>query len=320
MSTKMTLLSAADSGEILTEAGTSFLKGLFGSKKSATPASTTPKPDTVEKQRPSSLDEYLHQFIADLKGAPSGNDRYVIRMSLADLRGHYLKSGSGGVSFVESLKDEELVEKRLKQRFQLLKDRYSFDSLMSSKYDVAVLIDVPAHITAELGKVLGSIGDINGTRAVLARMMSHRFYVMTLSTSKMKKVASKISPIWDDVEELMDKLDPTSIVVNYPDADDWTSIKRAYVKRAEENDERSAREEEETERKSNKEEPAPAPAPAPEPAPSSPKKSIDRTSLDYLKSNPNEALKLLRRVASALDKENTDEFKKLIASINTSVD
>jgi hypothetical protein len=223
----------------------SFLK----KKKPSAPAAP-PQNDDDESPDTSDSVSILHQFADAVKGAPSGSDRYVLRMSTSDLKQHYLKAG-GGKSFIENLPDEVISKKEaLESRIKLVLN-YDVKKLIGTgKYDAIVLLDIPKDLTSKLVTAQSGAVDINGMRDALIRMMNHRYYAMTLSGSRLKKISGKINPVWNDLDALTRVLDP-SVAIAYPSSSDFASIKQAFADQPDSREEPAPAEEEEEEEMQN---------------------------------------------------------------------
>lgn len=283
----------------------SFLK----KKPSAPPKPAAPS----QEEHPDASDDVsvLHQFVEAVKGAPSGSDRYVLRMTTQDLKQHYLKSG-GGKSFVENLSDEVLSKKdALEVRIKLLHN-YDIKKLIGSgKYDSIVLLDIPKELTSKLATALSGALDINGIRDALTRMMNHRYYVMTLSASRLKKVASKATPVWNDIDELTRVLDP-SIAIAYPKMSDLATIKQAYVDQFENDTARASNDQPDEDAD---DEPAPAPV---EVKPAKPQKLSNMSSQEKADTARRSLLQLKDELASqGVDAATIDKVTKALSTIKS---
>lgn len=222
---KPSLIRAINNGDQINEIF-SFLKKPEAKKPAEKPAKDEDESDEISTNIP-----LMHQFVDSIKDAPSGKNRYILRMTTSDLKLHYLKSGVGGKSFIESLDPKILANfGMLQSRVELMFPNYDVKKLISKnpKYDAIVLLDVPTSFTSDLKTAWSGAEDINAVKDTLMKMMNHRYYVMTLSSSRLSKIISKIEPKWHDSDALVKVFDP-SVVLSYPNTSEFASIANEYA-------------------------------------------------------------------------------------------
>lgn len=195
------------------------------------------------------------QFVEKIRRSKSGTDRVVLRMTHSDLTNLYLKGGEngapskGGIEFVKALPDDvikgiakypahtdkikagkNLFGVKVSADVQALPRGYSFSQLITSpdsSHDMTVLLDIPSNLMAELAKA-GKSADVNAARAALSKMMNHKYYVMTLSNDRSKKVASKIDAAFGSLDASIDAI-PPSIVQAYPNLRELKQIRTEWA-------------------------------------------------------------------------------------------
>lgn len=271
-------------------------------KKKFTKAGAAAEPEDTEGGRAkadttTSQDSQLELIAGEAAHGTTGETRYVIYLRHKDLDAYYLKQGGGG-ALVDALEDDEIkafVENPtfVGPRIRQLGKNFSFRDQIAvpvSNYtrnaNTAVIIDVPKQLASQLdASALVKSGtdtlDMSAAKAVLKKMMSHKYYVMTLNVAEAKKIAPQIDDALnkDDLTALKKAFDP-KVIVNYP-------IKQVRVAAQNEWDDlqggSSDKEEEEEKPESSEKKPAEPSKPGEAPAGEKDvKKPAEKTDLNHL--------------------------------------
>lgn len=279
----------------------------------------------------------LSKFASKLRDTPKGETRVVLRMSQEDLGKHYLKKG-GGADYIKTLPDEvvkaialhpqhpEKVTKNqlVSAEIEALPRGYSFSRLIKSDtpgHDVTVLLNVPDFILSELISA-GKSSDVNAARAALTKMMNHKYYVMTLSNSKAKKIAGKMDSAFGDLEDTMHTFSPT-IVKAYPNLrefkqikDEWAALSRDRAEhnntKAKEQEPKSAESPSPAQDKKPKETPAEKPQETPAEVPIDDDSSVEGSDIAATtKQIQNIWNNFAKSLGSKGERLNAKEYKKL---------
>jgi hypothetical protein len=183
--------------------------------------------------------DILHHIASKLKASPSGEQRVVLRMSLVDLKRHYLQEG-GGVSWAKNLPNENIsailsnpvraTEKEEPLEFEILLPKYTFGKLITPKeksHEVTVLLDIPNAMINEL-KGASSTNDINAGRIILEKMMNHKFTVFTINNARAKKIEGEIKQNWNNLDDLIRVFNP-GVIIAIPDPEELKQAHDAFV-------------------------------------------------------------------------------------------
>jgi hypothetical protein len=216
------------------------LKSLVGGKKS--PATDVKKDTTPERAMPGEAttndhNSNLKRLSSEALQVVPSESRVIIAVSRVELSNLYLKSG-GGQSLVtpDNLSDIEIADFKNainseskpsgSTKLIYLGKTFTFSSMIDAAKAISgatdvILLNIPNSLLAEFQKVAEdpdgketSETKLPKTRAILAKMMLHKYYVMTLDLSKAKKIEAQMGTA-ESADEVMDAFDP-HIVTNYP--------------------------------------------------------------------------------------------------------
>lgn len=234
-----------DEAGMLTRLANSIGAGISAAKTafSGTPPPPPPPDPSVDTHSKATKDDAssdlskLRSIVGDVLEAPSGEVRFVLHLSHKDLVSLYLKSG-GGQAVVGALPDPEitsLVANPLasKSRLAQLKNDFKFSDLLdpvegsaeSARADQVVLLDIPGSLVSEL-KAAGT--DLEKAKIALKKMMSFKYYVLTLNKAKAKAIAPAMGTA-EDLEKQIDVFDP-NVIENYPIKQDFIAAKMEWAK------------------------------------------------------------------------------------------
>ena len=159
----------------------------------------------------------IDRIVSELFSDTGTERRLVIFTSLNNLKSMYLKSG-GGHGLIDSFDPKDLAEFQTNPVFVrgplvFLKKDFTFDQMTvprKGQADVAIQIDVPVPLWQQLQQAKSE----EEIKNVLTKMMSHKYYVMTLSTRKAHAIRPAMGTA-NGTEERAEAFDP-NIIVNYP--------------------------------------------------------------------------------------------------------
>jgi hypothetical protein len=206
---------------------------VFGEKKPVEKKPAEEKPE-AEEDGGADIDRdvpLLTAFADKIRQAGSGNMRYVLRMNADDLANLYLSKGGGG-KFVDGLSDDKVLAvanhpNRTSdegiEEIEALQPGYNFKQLITpanNAHDVTVLLNVPQSISDAL---TSAKADPNAAREALKKMMNHKFYVMSLSNSKARKIQPAVDKAWKNLHDVSVALNP-GIVLSYPSHEELKQI------------------------------------------------------------------------------------------------
>lgn len=224
--TSLSLIKTVNEGKFLHKLA-SGLKGAIDAVKNAKAARTTPATVTTATKnelpdRPvASVDlqggSATERIVSELFSDTGTESRLVVFTSLNNLKAMYLKSG-GGHALIDSFDPTVLANFKadpLNARGPMvkLKKDFTFSQMVvprKGQADMAIQIDVPNALWAQL-ETAASEEEIKN---VLTKMMSHKYYVMTLSTRKSNAIRPAMGTA-RGTEERAEVFDP-NIVANYP--------------------------------------------------------------------------------------------------------
>lgn len=195
------------------------------------PISAQPEKPAETSRQPAHHElEKLPHIVGEAISVTSNEIRYVLNLKRNDLANLYLRAGGGrGLVTKDHLPVEtlaniaEVLVKKTPVKNVLIQ-RYSGFSLAQvvnfSNSDDVVFIDVPKVLDAQVmqaaTKFVSDPTSEDAFRAVLEKIMVHRYYVMTLGLVKLRKLISEHNLLPNTpVEEAVKVFDP-AIIVNYP--------------------------------------------------------------------------------------------------------
>ena len=206
---------------------------VFGEKKPVEKKPAEEKPE-AEDEGGQDIDRdvpLLTAFADKIRQAGSGNMRYVLRMNADDLANLYLSKGGGG-KFVDGLSDDKVLavanhpnrtSDEGVEEIEALQPGYNFKQLITpanNAHDVTVLLNIPQSISDAL---TSAKADPNAAREALKKMMNHKFYVMSLSNSKARKIQPDVDKVWKNLHDVSIALNP-GIVLSYPSHEELKQI------------------------------------------------------------------------------------------------
>lgn len=196
--------------------------------------------------QPTSLPDaggHLLHIASQILTPAAGAVRAVLYLPYRQLVDLYLKPGGGReVASAAVFDDAELgalvadptaAHSRLVQ----MPDNFTFQQLLTSsdakfKSEVGVLIDIPKNLLAEL-KNSGT--DTSAAREILSKIMSHKFYVMTLNVARARQLPASVAAA-SDVQTFVKRFDP-NVIENYPHRtvraaaiDEWDDAQEARAR------------------------------------------------------------------------------------------
>lgn len=198
------------------------LKAVMGgsSKKAATPADNAPDRATTDSNS-ANLSTTLTKMVDELLS--TADDRYVIFTTLNFVAKYYLKAG-GGQAVITQVKDDEDLKKiaafEVPENSQIelrkLQPKFQFTDLINTadpSFNAVIILDIPKTLSTEL-ETEKSSGNAKKIRDVLTKMMSFKYYVMTLSLGKAKAAGPAINKA-KTLEDKAAVFNP-DIIANYP--------------------------------------------------------------------------------------------------------
>jgi hypothetical protein len=214
----MSLIKSIENG-LVAEGPFNALKSLVTGSKSAKDA-TTPDRATSDSMS-ETLSTNLNKIVDEL--LHTTDDRYVIFCTLGFVSKFYLKAG-GGQGVIEQVKNDDVLKsisafQARDAGFSLVKldPKFQFTDLINSagsSYNAAVILDIPKQLSDELEKAKSS-GDTNKIRETLIKMMSHKYYVMTLNVPQAKKISADMDKHRSAFDEQVTIFNP-AVIANYP--------------------------------------------------------------------------------------------------------
>lgn len=195
---------------------------LFGRKKSE----PEPEPERARAE-PGISKSSLQHIVTELFVKNPTEDRFVIFLDDRALTTLYLQSGGSGKKLLEIIDDAELDALANKKSrivhfdtWNTLSDLITPPTNYSSS-NRAVMIDYPKSLTNKFVDAVVKVKqDPNAEhkqklRDEIARLLNHKYYVLTINITKAKKIAVEVDAAGTDTDALLDVFDPY-VIENYP--------------------------------------------------------------------------------------------------------
>lgn len=226
-SDSFSLIKAIEAGNISEAGGVlgKLAKGIKSAFGKGEPEKDTKadEPEKSSRDEKSSGISRLSTIVSEVIAPTEGEVRLVIFLPLSYLTSQYLKSG-GGSGVIDAIKEPAEIQELVldpssgKSRIVQLPKGFTFNSLLTipkdcptkSNADMAVLLDVPAKLMSDLA----AGQDLDEAKSVLKKIMSHKYYVLTLNMAKAKKIAPAMRAA-KDLESRRQAFNPT-VIENYP--------------------------------------------------------------------------------------------------------
>jgi len=214
-----------------------FLANFKKSFASAKGGKSAPQQKSKEPRHIDSKTSPLYTFASSVRGAPAGSQRVVLRTSLENLKTHYTKTG-GGHDLVKNLTDTAVTDiaksmmrgggsSQSPVEIQALNGGYPLSDLAKGEKETVSLLNVPVELITGVTKAK----DAASARAALEKLMNHDYYIMTLNTQKMKDRSGALDKAGNNLERIINALNPHAVVVIHPNSVELHQAKKEWDER-----------------------------------------------------------------------------------------
>lgn len=186
-------------------------------------------PDRARGDSTTSDSSKLNDIVSELMLPSSADQRIVVYLTATELKSHYLKQG-GGAQFIDVIEDDELVNIAKKsggnRRIVEFSPGFKFSDILVkpsgfSAAERAVIIDVPKQIfnaiESSRRRVASALADDAAKQAFredLKKIMSHKYYVLTLNMVKAQRIVREMDSK-SGTDEWAEVFNP-EVIENYP--------------------------------------------------------------------------------------------------------
>jgi len=235
MTTKLNLLRSVENNPIYEgpfDGLKQTFKHLIGKTNSPEPAQAAAEPETITtaNQSMSHLESMITQLVE------TTDIRYVIFTRVGFLTTNYLKAG-GGKGVIDHITDDNELLKVAKgeatEKFVLSKigSTFKFSSLVvptvspTGGADTAIILNIPRDLSDTLEKAIAA-SDAKAARETLIKMMSFKFYVMSLKLQEALKIRRTMDV--DDLDKRLSAFSPF-FIRNFPNKIEWDGAKEEWA-------------------------------------------------------------------------------------------